>query len=344
MNLLYIYHNYTVKKIMLFVLIALIPSILTEYYFFGFVVLIQISLFIIFSILFEILILKIRGKNIKNNILDNSSLVTAVLLGLSVPVTLTWWMIMLSSFFSIVITKHLYGGLGQNIFNPAMVGYAVLLISFPLYMSTWNKEKTKLFSIYDLKISINKIFLNKNNFFINNHPDVFTEATPLNNFKNQSRIFYTTHLKNKFFKYKKIIVISSWNYINISFLLGGIFLLYKKIICWRIPFSFLFSLFISSIISYLFLVDTMPPFFHLFSGGTMICAFFISTDPVTTSYSNIGKIIFGFIIGFLVYIIRSYSDYPDGIAFSVLFGNMLVPLIDNFFKTSGYGHKKHERF
>lgn len=343
MNLPYIYNNYNVKKIMFFVLIASIPAILTECYFFGLVVLIQIFLFIIFSLLFEIIILKIRRKKIKNNILDNSSMVTAVLLGLSVPSTLTWWMIMFASFFAIVVSKHLYGGLGQNIFNPAMIGYAVLLISFPLYMSSWHKENTKLFSLNDLKISINKILYktNKSNDFLDNDPDIFTEATPLNDFKNRSRISYNFSLENITLKNKKITVFSSWNYINISFLLGGFFLLYKRIICWRIPFSFLFTLFIVSTISYFFSTNlVLSPFFHLFSGGTMMCAFFISTDPVTTSYSNIGKIIFGSIIGFLVYIIRNYSDYPDGVAFSVLFGNMLAPLIDNFLKTSGYGHKK----
>ncbi|QCI18677.1 RnfABCDGE type electron transport complex subunit D [Buchnera aphidicola] len=337
-----IYNNYTVKEIMFFVIIASIPAIFTECYFFGFIILIQILLFIIFSLIFEIIILKIRQKNIKNNILDNSSIVTSVLLGLSIPCTLTWWMIIIGAFFSIVVSKHLYGGLGQNIFNPAMIGYAVLLISFPLYMSSWNKENTNLFSLNDLKTSINKIFFktSKSDFLISSDPEDFTEATPLNDLKNKSYYNYDISLKNLTSQNKKITVFSAYNYINISFLLGGFFLLYKKIICWRIPFSFLFSFFFLSVINFLFSINPIvSPFFHLFSGGTMICAFFIATDPVTTSYSNIGKIIFGSIVGLLVYIIRNYSDYPDGVAFSVLFGNMLVPLIDNFLKTSGYGHR-----
>ncbi|ALD15079.1 electron transporter RnfD [Buchnera aphidicola (Aphis glycines)] len=346
MNFPYIYNTYNVKNIMFFVLIASIPAILTECYFFGMVILIQIFLFIVCSLLFEIIILKICCKNIKNNILDNSTLVTAVLLGLSIPSTLTWWMIIFSSFFAIVISKFLYGGLGQNIFNPAMVGYAVLLISFPLDMSSYHTESTKLFSLDDLKTSINKIFFQtKKNVILDQNPDIFTQATPLNDFKNKSRIFYHTTSENKIFNNEKITVFSSWNYVNISFLLGGIFLLYKKIICWRIPFSFLFSLFCFCTCSFLFSKNFIfSPFFHLFSGGTMICAFFIATDPVTTSHSNIGKTIFGLIIGFLVFIIRTYSDYPDGVAFSVLLGNMLVPLIDDFLNTSGYGHKKYEKF
>lgn len=346
MNPPYICNTYNVKNIMFFVLIASIPAILTEFYFFGIVILIQIFLFIICSLVFEIVTLKICCKSIKNNILDNSSLVTAVLLGLSVPSSLTWWMIIFSSFFAIVIAKCLYGGLGQNIFNPAMIGYAVLLISFPLDMSSYHKESTKLFSLDDLKISINKVFFQtKKNIILNQNPDVFTQATPLNQFKNKSRVFYNTSSEHIILKDEKKVIFSSWNYVNISFLLGGIFLLYKKIICWRIPFSFLFSLVFCSTLSFLFSKNFIfSPFFHLFSGGTMICAFFISTDPVTTSYSNIGKIVFGLIIGLLVYVIRTYSDYPDGVAFAVLLGNMLAPLIDDFLNTSGYGHKKYERF
>ncbi|WP_348769492.1 RnfABCDGE type electron transport complex subunit D [Buchnera aphidicola] len=343
MNLPYIYNTYNVKKIMFFVLIASIPAILTECYFFGLVILIQTFLFVMFSLLFEIIILKIRKKNIKNNLLDNSSILTGVLLSLSVPSTLTWWMIMFSSFFAIIVAKHLYGGLGQNIFNPAMIGYAALLISFPLYMSSWHKENTNFFSLNDLKISINSIFFqtSKSDLFLKNYPDSFTEATPLNNTKNKSRIFYNIDSLYTKLKNKKQNNFSSWNYINVSFLLGGVFLLYKKIICWRIPFSFLFALVIFSIFDYFFLTNFIfSPFLHLFSGGTMMCAFFIATDPVTTSYSNIGKIVFGLIIGFLVYVLRIYSDYPDGVAFSVLFGNMLVPLIDDCLKSSGYGRKK----
>lgn len=337
------YNNYTVKKIMFFVLIASIPAMLTEYYFFGIVVLIQILLFITFTLLFEIIILKIRGKDIKSHILDNSSIITAVLLALSMPSALTWWMIIFSSFFAIIVAKHLYGGLGQNIFNPAMIGYAVLLISFPLHMNSWYKEKTDLFFSDDFKIAINKIFFhsNESDRFIKSNPDVFTCATPLNDYKNTSRVFYNSSLEKLTRKHQEKNIFSSSNYINLSFLLGGIFLLYKKIICWRIPFSFLFALFVCSFLNYFFSISfILSPFFHLFSGGTMIGAFFIATDPVTTAYSNLGKIIFGLIIGLFVYIIRNYSDYPDGVAFAVLFGNMLVPLIDDFLKTSGYGHKK----
>jgi len=335
---------------MFLVIIACIPGIFTKYYFFGSGTLIQILFSILVSLLLEVNILKLRFKKIKNNLQDNSSVLTSVLFGVSIPSLLPWWMVVIGLFFSIIIAKHLYGGIGQNIFNPAMVGYAVLLISFPIDMNNWHERDFSISFLNDFKQSVNIIFsknykcsINSDNStnYINKNitPDAFTEATPLNNFKIKS------HLEDNFFpqesilKNKKVTIQNSWKYINISFFLGGIFLFFKRIICWRIPISFLTSLGIVSMITYFYSKDLfMSPLFHFFSGGTMMCAFFIATDPVTTSCTNIGKIIFGCIIGFLVWIIRNYSDYPDAIAFSVLFGNMIAPFIDYNTKTSGYGH------
>ncbi|QCI20855.1 RnfABCDGE type electron transport complex subunit D [Buchnera aphidicola (Hyperomyzus lactucae)] len=342
MNIPLMYHNYSVRKIMFLVIIACIPGIFTKCYFFGSGTLIQILLFIIISLILETIILKIRRKKIKINLQDNSSVLTSVLLGVSVPSSLPWWIIIIAVFFSIIVAKHLYGGIGQNIFNPAMVGYAVLLVSFPIQMNYWHERDFSLSFLNDVKKSIHIIF-SKNYMYkndLNSCPDAFTEATPLNNFKIKS------HFKNNdivsrdnVFTNKEINLQSSWIYINISFFLGGLLLFLKKIICWRIPISFLISLGFFSTITYFYSQELfMSPLIHLFSGGTMICAFFIATDPVTTSCTNIGKIIFGIIIGFLVWIIRNYTDYPDSIAFSVLFANMTVPLIDYYIKTSGYGH------
>jgi len=335
---------------MFIAIIACIPGIFTKYYFFGSGTLIQILFSIVISLLLEVSILKIRDKKIKIYLQDNSSILTAVLFGVSIPPLLPWWMIIIGLFFSIVITKHLYGGIGQNIFNPAMVGYVVLLVSFPVYMNSWNERDASLSFIDDFKKSINIIFSNNNINSINfnnniniknlkNTPDAFTQATPLNNIKIKSH-FKDYFLEQKYeLQNKKITVQNSWKYINISFLLGGIFLFFRKIICWRIPISFLISLGTLSGITYFYSKELFAsPLVHFFSGGTMICAFFIATDPVTTSCTKIGKIIFGIIIGFLVWIIRNYSDYPDAIAFSVLFANMIVPLIDYYIKTSGYGH------
>lgn len=342
MNFLYISNTYDVRKIMLLVIFSCIPGFLAEIYFFGYGVFIQILLFIIFSLLFEIIILKMRCKNIKNSLLDYSSILTAILLGLSIPIFLPWWMIIFGSFFSIVISKFLYGGLGQNIFNPAMVGYVVLLISFPVQMSNWNEKKPSLFFNNDIKKTINLVLLKKkNDIREKNFPSDFTEATPLDNFKTQSHLNYDILKEESLVTENKKNISISWKYINIGFLMGGLFLLYKKIICWRIPLSFLSTLVFFSSITYLYSKNIFcSPLFHLFSGGTMMCAFFIATDPVTTSSNKIGKIFFGMIIGFLVWIIRNYSDYPDGIAFSVLFANMIVPLMDTYLKTSTYGRKK----
>jgi len=337
---------------MFLVILACLPGIFAKFYFFGGGVLIQILFSILIALFLEITISKIRLKKNRINVKDNSVVLTSVLFGVSVPSLLPWWMIIIGLFFSVIVTKHLYGGLGQNIFNPAMVGYVVLLVSFPIHMNNWHKRDFSISFLNELKQSAYIIFLKDyidpidnnnsiNNVNLNVIPDAFTEATPLNNFK------ITSHLKDDFLskkhilKNKNISIQSSWKYINISFFLGGIFLLFAGIICWRIPISFLTSLGILSITTYFYSEALfMSPLVHFFSGGTMICAFFIATDPVTTSCTNIGKIVFGIIVGTLVWIIRNYSDYPDAIAFSVLFANMTVPLIDYCTKTSGYGHNK----
>ncbi|WP_172599425.1 RnfABCDGE type electron transport complex subunit D [Buchnera aphidicola] len=342
MNILYISNAYDVRKIMILVILACIPGLCTEIYFFGYGVLIQMLLFIIISLLFELIILKIRRKNIKNSLFDCSSVLTAVLLGLSIPFVLPWWMIIFGCFFSIVISKYLYGGLGQNIFNPAMIAYVVLLISFPVHMSSWNEKNSSLSFYKDIKNSINLILFHQKKYDFKEkiYPDSFTEATPLDDFKTKSHFNYDLSQEELLIKKKTKNVSIAWKYINISFLIGGLFLLYKNIICWRIPLSFLSSLFFFSSTTYFYSQNIFcSPLFHLFSGGTMICAFFIATDPVTTSSTKIGKIFFGSIMGFLVWIIRNYSDYPDGIGFSVLFANMIVPLMDAYLKTSGYGRK-----
>ncbi|QIQ41724.1 MAG: RnfABCDGE type electron transport complex subunit D [Buchnera aphidicola (Microlophium carnosum)] len=350
MNFTYIYHIYSVRKIMFLVIMACIPGIFVKYYFFGSGTLIQILFSILTALLLETIILKMRFKKLKTNLQDNSTILTSVLFGVSVPSLLPWWIVIIGLFFSIVVTKHLYGGLGQNIFNPAMVGYAVLLISFPIYMNNWHERDFSISFFDDFKKSTYTIFLKHDAYMIDGTssvdntnfkiiPDAFTEATPLDNFKIKSHLKDNFLSKEYILKNKKNTIQNSWKYINISFFLGGVFLLFIRIICWRIPISFLTTLGVLSMITYFFSQELfMSPLVHFFSGGTMICAFFIATDPVTTSCTNIGKIIFGIIIGVLVWIIRNYSDYPDAIAFSVLFANMTVPFIDHYTKTSGYGH------
>nr|WP_253254814.1 RnfABCDGE type electron transport complex subunit D [Buchnera aphidicola] len=341
-NFPYVNDIYDVRKIMLLVILSCIPGIIAKCYFFGFGTLIQILFAIVVALLLEIVVLKIRSKNVKIYLYDNSSILTAVLLGVSVPSLLPWWMMIIGVFFSIVIAKHLYGGIGQNIFNPAMLGYAVLLISFPVYMNNWSGSNSHFSVFKDIKQSVNIIFLNNDindikNVNVNMFPDMFTEATPLNCFKTKYHLKNDDVLDN--YQFQDITFQDSWKYINISFFLGGIFLFLKKIFCWRIPVSFLITLGTLSIFSFLISKEFfLSPLVHFFSGGTMICSFFIATDPVTTSCTNIGKIIFGMVVAVLTWIIRNYTDYPDGIAFSILFANMLVPLIDYCTKTSGYGH------
>ncbi|XBC39841.1 MAG: RnfABCDGE type electron transport complex subunit D [Buchnera aphidicola (Chaetogeoica yunlongensis)] len=339
--------NYTYRstnKIMLLVIFASIPGMCTQLYFFGYGVCIQIFLSIFFSILFEIFIKILRKQNVKQVFFDNSATLTGVLIGVSLPSLSPWWLSCLGSFFSIIIAKQIYGGLGNNIFNPAMCGYAILLISFPILMTNWSFQNSCYFNLFNLYDVLSVIFFTDMKTYLSiidklqiSHEFV-TQATPLEmvrtNFLYFKNIYLLFNLDYSFQCWK-------WILINISFLLGGIILLFLNVICWRIPVSILLTLFIFSMLDcYLCESNMYFSFFQLFFGSTMLSAFFIATDPVTTSITNVGRVIFGIMIGFLVWLIRTFGGYPDAIAFSILLSNSIVPLLDYYIQPRVYGYVK----
>ena len=243
----------------------------------------------------------------------------------------------LAYFLQLFVTKQLYGGLGHNIFNPAMLAYALLLISFPLEMSTWHPPENLVNQNMHLHEIIQHIFnlspmqeigTTGNVNFIGNI-DGYTLATPLDLIRNNQGLT----LQELTTVYPQLNLFSegiSWTLLNFAWALGGIFLLYKRIISWHAPVAMLGALMIWSI---LFMQgngseSNGSPIFHLLSGGTMMGAFFIVTDPVTAATSNKGRLITGFIVGSLVYIIRAFGGYPDGVAFAILLVNILTPTID----------------
>ncbi|CAL4319267.1 Ion-translocating oxidoreductase complex subunit D [Buchnera aphidicola (Eriosoma grossulariae)] len=334
-------HNYTINKIMFLTIISLIPGIIIQSIFFGYGVLIQIFIAIIVSVCTEFICLYLRGVDYWYHISDNSVLVSAILFGLCLPILIPWWVIVIGSIFMIVLGKQLYGGIGQNIFNPAMVGYVIILISFPVIMTNFNFFGVSIAHLFNFIDSLNLIFFCDNNFHDSNNIFI-TQATPLNNIKLNQHILIDSIINVSKNNIQNLSFYSNFFWINFCFLLGGIYLLFKKIICWRIPMSFLLSLFTLSFFSSVYLPNVfLSPKINLFSGSTMLGAFFVLTDPVTSSTTNLGKIIFGVLIGFFVWIIRSFGNYPDAIAFSVLLGNSLVPLIDIFTKPKVYGDRKN---
>ncbi len=245
--------------------------------------------------------------------------------------------------FAIVIAKHLYGGIGQNLFNPAMVAYVVLLISFPVQMTSWSAPVSLMSEHVTFADALSLIFTGYDFDGLSLQQvragvDGVTMATPLDAFKTGIHTGATPSevLSQPMFGGLAGI---GWQWVNLAYLVGGLVMIKKRIIQWYIPVGFLGSLALfSTVFSLLMPGETASPIFHLLSGATMLGAFFIATDPVSASTTVKGRLIFGALIGALVFIIRSWGGFPDGVAFAVLLANMCVPLIDYYTKPRTYGH------
>ncbi|WP_448549228.1 electron transport complex subunit RsxD [Thalassotalea fusca] len=331
------------SALMRLVIYALIPGILTQWYFFGWGNLIHITLAITVALFTEFSILSLRKRPISNELFDGSTIVTAVLLGISLPALAPWWISVLGTVFAIAIVKHLYGGLGHNPFNPAMAGYVMLLISFPVQMTSWQPP----LSLMNVDLGfIDTLYVIFSDFTregysveqLRTHIDGVTMATPLDTVKTNLTLGKTIE------ESMRSVVIGDhfgvgWQWLNGAFLLGGIILLAKKAIPLATPASFLFSLFVCTLIAFTVSPDTnASTMFHWLNGAVMLGAFFIITDPVSGATSTKGRIIFGALAGFLVFIIRKYGGYPDAVAFAVLLCNMAAPLIDQYTRPRTYGH------
>jgi len=335
----HIHAHTTVTMVMIRVMIALIPAVVAYIWFFGWGLLINISIAIAVGLGSEALMLKIRQRPIKPFLTDGSVIVTALLLAFCLPPLAPWWLTTIGMLFAVIIAKHLYGGLGYNPFNPAMVGYVVLLISFPKEMTLWLSPNF----LNDLNIGFFNTLIA---IFTGILPyglsiDTITSATPLGIIKTNlglsMTIGETVSSSALFGDFGGI----GWEWVGNWIFLGGIWLIYKKVITWHIPLSMLLSLFVISLIPFLGDSDyNSSPLFHMFSGATMLGAFFIATDPVSGCTTPRGKIIFGAGIGALIYIIRVWGGYPDGVAFAVLLMNMAAPTIDYYTQPRVYGHSK----
>ena len=325
-----------VSKVMLEVLIAMIPGIMAMGWYFGSGVIYNLVIAVVTALAAEAVMLRLRDRPIKPHLLDLSAVVTAVLIALSLPPLLPWWVTVIGTAFAIVVGKHLYGGLGFNPFNPAMVGYVLLLITFPVEMTIW--LPTYFMQTYTLGPLDTAAYV-----FFGQLPtgitiDALAGATPLDEMKTQLAQNITiseirsSPLWGDFGG-------QGWEWIGNWFGLGGLWLVYRKIITWHIPVAVLGSLLAIAMVFYLIDSDSHPfALFHVFSGGAILCAFFIATDPVSAATSNLGKIYFGIGIGLLIYIIRSWGGYPDGVAFAVLLMNMAAPMIDYYTKPKAFGH------
>jgi len=327
-----------VDRIMLEVILALIPGTLAMIWYFGWGILINLVLAGLFAVLTETVALKLRRRPALPALRDLSALVTALLFALAVPPTLPWWLTLLGMVFAIGVAKQLYGGLGYNPFNPAMVGYVFLLVSYPLAMTSWLPPYMLAEQSLDFIDSVRLIFTGTPPAGLT--WDAVTMATPLDQMRTQLD-------RNLMIEEIRASPLwgdfggRGWEWVGNWFLLGGIFLIWRRVISWHIPVSMLLGLLITAGFFWTLDPQTHPvPAFHLFSGGAILGAFFIATDPVSACTTPKGQLIFGAAIGVLVFVIRTWGGYPDAVAFCVLLMNIAAPTIDYYTQPRVLGHDR----
>ncbi len=327
----------SVSQIMLRVLLALIPGIALYVWYFGPAILVSIALASVTALATEAIMLKLRNRPIKPFLSDNSALLTAWLLALSIPPLAPWWMVVVGTAFAIAISKHLYGGLGNNPFNPAMIGYAVLIISFPVHMTHWLTPHA--LGGTELTFGEQLGYMFNGALPAGLTLDAVTMATPLDTLKTQLHLGLSVDSIRDMPIYGHLAGKGS-EMVAIGFAIGGLYLLFIRIISWHLPVAFLAALFATAGVFHLVdPVHYVTPLFHWFSGAAMLGAFFILTDPVTSPTTARGKLIFAAGAGLLTYLIRAFGGYPDGMAFATLLMNICVPLIDAWTQPKVFGKK-----
>ncbi len=325
----------SVQRIMLEVLLALVPGIIAMVWYFGWGTLINIVIAIAAALISEALVMKLRGRPVLPVLSDLSAVVTAVLLALAIPPLLPWWMTVLGTAFAIIMVKQLYGGLGYNPFNPAMAAYVLLLVSYPSQMTSWLPPAILNTNPLDFAQTLGVIFTGALPAGLS--WDAISSATPLD------EMFTRLDLNQMISEIRQSTLWGDfggkgWEWVNNWYLLGGLFLLFRKVITWHIPVSMLLTLLTFSALGYVIDPATHPfPAFHIFTGGVMLGAFFIATDPVSACTTKKGQLIYGAMIGALIFIIRNWGGYPDAVAFAVLLLNMAAPTIDYYTKPPVFG-------
>ena len=320
----------TVKKTMQQVILALIPGVIASIWILGLGVIIHCILAVACALIIEQTVGCFKGRKMGRDIWDESSVITGLLFALAITPFAPWWVTIIGVSFGMIVAKHLYGGLGGNIFNPAMAGYAFVLICFPLELSHWPTLYTHTFA-QDVLIPWDSM-LQKN-------LDSISGATPLtfNKLQINSMLMLSEISSGSPFS---LSLNQGWQWLNLIFLISGLWLIIKKIIPWQIPIIIISTLIVLSTITNLYNPERYSPaIFHVFSGGLLLAVFFIATDPVTSATTPLGKIIYAIGIGILIYCIRAWGSYADGIAFSILIMNAAAPLIDAMTQPNIFGKK-----
>jgi electron transport complex protein RnfD len=315
----------SVNKLMFGVVISLVPAFVAALYVFGAGAFITTAISIASCVLAEMIIQKYILKTAVT-IRDGSAIVTGLLLAFNLPSNLPWWMVVIGALFAIGVGKMTYGGLGNNPFNPALVGRVFLLISFPVQMTSWPLPMASRFQYFDAS----------------------TGATPLGILKEAVRNGEAvpnlmSKLPDQLHLFLGQIGGSIGEISALALIIGFIWLLYKRIITWHIPIFMVATIFVFTGI--LWMIDPLKnasPLFHILTGGVMLGAIYMATDLVTSPMTKTGMIIYAIGIGLITVIIRVYGSYPEGVSFAILIMNAFVPLINRYIKPKRFGEEvKH---
>jgi len=326
-----------VGSVMRAVLYALIPALLAHVWFYGPGILMNVTVALVAAVLTEAACLRLAGKPLAPFLTDGSAVVTAILFAFCLPPLCPWWVTMTGIVFGIAVAKHAYGGLGYNLFNPAMAGYVLVLVSFPSLMTVWPAP-----DIGDLDYVRPDFAATLQYCLTASLPDGLTvdaiaRATTLDSAKEGLGLMRTMdeiRVNPTFGDFGG----AGWEWICNFVAIGGFGLLVRKVIRWHTPAAVLVGLLAMASFAWLLDPDTHPsPGFHLFSGGAMLGAFFIATDPVSSPTTARGRLVYGAGIGVLTWLIRAFGSFPDGIAFAVLLMNAVVPLIERYTRPRVYG-------
>ncbi|WP_372591839.1 RnfABCDGE type electron transport complex subunit D [Guyparkeria sp.] len=325
----------SVAGVMTTVLWALVPGTVVAIWLLGWGVLFNVALAVGTAWLAEALMLWLRARPFRPALGDRSVLITGWILALCLPNLAPWWLPVIGALFAVVVAKQLYGGIGYNLFNPAMVGYVVLLVSFPEAMTRWGVALNG--GAADLSLTEAAAWTFLGALPVGTGFDALSQATPLD----QLRMVASEGGSVAAMGTSIWSPDSSWTlWLNLAFLAGGAWMLYRGAIRWHIPVAMIVGVLATSALLWAIDPDQFAsPTFHLLAGGVIFGALFVATDPVTASTTPRGRLVFGFGIGVLAVLIRSFGNYPDGVAFAILLMNLAVPLIDYYTQPVVFGRK-----
>jgi electron transport complex protein RnfD len=316
----HVHGNDSVEADMFGVILALLPALAVSFFYFGIGSAIVCATSVVACVFFEWAINKYLLKNEKTTIVDGSAALTGLLLGMNLPSNLPIWIIIIGALFAIGVGKMTFGGLGGNLFNPALVGRAALLVAFPAQMTTWPKVG-QLTSYLDAETGATPLSIMKD--AIKNG-----DASLLNQLPDSMSLFLGNHPDGAG---------AIGEICALALLIGFVYMLWKKIITWHIPVSIIGTIFVFAGLLHLANPVYADPISVILSGGLMLGAIFMATDYVTSPMTPKGQLIYGVAIGFLTVVIRNWGAYPEGMSFAILIMNAFTPLINNYMKPKRFG-------